>query len=242
MKIKNAIIYLIVSIIIFSSFEIPQILIDKISKKIESEIYLQDKNETKIDVEAEKIYLVSAIHNIEKSNTVEVAGNGDKWYLVDNVIDSTSKTIYEKINKELSNLKEYNILNSSKITNIQNYSIGIIKKSYRMDKEKYTINSAELIIDKSTEYKIELEEKTGKIISIDFEKDKLYETSSMKGILELYIKYLDLYIIDDWQYEEDIINKQYIYKSNKADLKAILVEKANRFLLSIHTGNITSVN
>ena len=46
-----------------------------------------------------------------------------------------------------------------------------------------------------------------------------------------YIQYLNLYIIDDWKYEDDMCISQ------KANLVINLVEDQDMFILSIHTIN-----
>lgn len=76
---------------------------------------------------------------------------------------------------------------------------------------------------------VDIEKKTGKIIKISFNKDILNNDINKSEILENYIKYLNLYIIDDWKFE----NNQVI--SEKAGLCVIFIEdtKNNQLSLSI---------
>ena len=79
MKIKSFIIYFSVVIIVFFSLKAPSFLMEKLSKDIEKNVYKIEENKTQIDVEAEKIYLVKAIHNIRSdSPTVTInSSNGE---------------------------------------------------------------------------------------------------------------------------------------------------------------------
>lgn len=73
-KIKNFIIYIIVSVIILASFKIPELLLELENNNIEIAVYEKEKKKNAIDIEAEKIYLVKAIHDIEdESGLVEIS-------------------------------------------------------------------------------------------------------------------------------------------------------------------------
>ena len=61
--------------------------------------------------------------------------------------------------------------------------------------------------------------------------------------MQSFIEYLDLYIIDDWKYEEGMIqaeqnNRQWKYeirqmKSDKADLTVVLLEDDEYYMLGV---------
>ena len=53
-------------------------------------------------------------------------------------------------------------------------------------------------------------------------------------IIKKYISYLNLFIVQDWQYETDEVNKVYAMKSETAGIKVSLVETLDNFLFSVH--------
>lgn len=65
---KNFLIILFVFSIILISFLIPNLLFKVEDLNMEKQIYSRSKHKNKIDVQAEKIYLVSAINDISNSN------------------------------------------------------------------------------------------------------------------------------------------------------------------------------
>ena len=75
---------------------------------------------------------------------------------------------------------------------------------------------------------INIEEKTGKVISADFSKNFLKTDIEIENMLRNYAKYLDLDIIDDWKFE-----KNNILKSEKAQLIIMLIEKGDSCMLTI---------
>ena len=240
MKIKNIIIYIVVFVMILISFKLPGILLQIEEAHIESKVYEKGKKEKSIDIETEKIYLVKAIHDIEDENhPVEIVVNGNKYFLTEQAVDNNSIQTGKKIDEELLKLKEANIVKKFEIDNRNNYSIGIVNKFYKKEKGEYILYTAKLTIN-NKEYSLEMENKTGKILSLTLEKDNFNDTTSRKETLEKYINYLDLYMIDDWEYKEDKINKEYSFTSNKADLVANISETSNNFILSIHSRSIHS--
>lgn len=74
---------------------------------------------------------------------------------------------------------------------------------------------------------INIEEKTGKIINADFSKNFLKSDVEKEKQLRNYAKYLDLDIIGDWKFEENVL------KSEKAQLTIMLVEKGESCMLTI---------
>lgn len=79
---------------------------------------------------------------------------------------------------------------------------------------------------------IAVEEKTGKIISLDFSKNFFREDTTVKEKLENYAKYLDLDIIGDWEYENGTL------KSTKAQLYIMLEELDSGYMLTITPNDV----
>lgn len=79
---------------------------------------------------------------------------------------------------------------------------------------------------------IAVEEKTGKIISLDFSKNFFREDTTVKEKLENYAKYLDLDIIGDWEYENGVL------KSTKAQLYIMLEELDSGYMLTIAPNDV----
>ena len=223
MKIKNLIIYIIVFCIIFASLKVPNILIKVLLDNIESKIFERPENDVNIDVEAEKIYLVKAIHSIRSDNPTVAISSADGRKLLIESIKPYKSNESPNVYNELNSLREYNILNNLEIEIDNSYRVEeFISKSY-LNKNEYIINNVIATID-GEEVHFEIENKTGKIIYAYFNKEKLNSKIGNEGILRNFVKYLDLHIIKDWKYEEDLINQKYILKSEKADLAIILNE------------------
>ena len=226
MRIRNIIIYVVVCIIIFASFNIPNILLESLVNNFEKEVYAKSKNETILDVETEKIYLVHAIHEIESENKcIQISSNKNRTILVESVANENIGK--NNINDELINLRECNILNKLELKETTSCSIGIIDKYYQEDKETYVVSNILVYID-DKKYNIEVECKTGKILSIYAEKKEL-NISDKEKLMRNYIKYLDLNIIDDWNYENSVL------KSEKAKLVVNLEKNDNYYKMSIHS-------
>lgn len=229
-KIKNIIIYISVTIIVFASFKIPEILLEQENNDIEIEVYEKEKNKSKIDVEAEKIYLVKAIHDMENDDsTVSISPSGIEEYFttVESINENIERTDLEK---ELKKLKEYNILKNFETTTDSDISISVINKFYKNSNSKYTINNISLE-NNNQKYELDIENKTKKILCVTLEKDNLY-SNNKEEIMKNYIKYLDLYIIDDWKFVDNML------KSEKAQLVvAGFVDNENNYILSIHSSN-----
>ena len=81
----------------------PEILLNFWNDKIGMEIYQKEKDTNAIDIEAENIYLVKAIHGIEDEGTFVEISKGTEKILVTKENDNN-------IEKELRKLVEYNIL------------------------------------------------------------------------------------------------------------------------------------
>lgn len=224
-KLKNGIIELLVCIIIFASFKMPEKLLKMENDKIQLAIYEKEKDETTIDVEAEEIYLVKAIHDMEsEESSVEITSSSEiveKIIFVEEPKDTTS------IYKELQRLKEYNIL---KELEIKNHEIELINKFYQRENRRYGIETFLLIGENEATFKVE--QKTGKILELAIRKDKIINTSK-EEIMKNYVQYLDLYIIDDWKFENNML------KSEKAQLIVNLItsqkSEFNYAILTIHS-------
>ena len=216
MKIKNICIYIIFAIIIFSVFKLPETMLMAEENKIEKKSYEKQEKQSKIDVEIEKIYLVKAIHDMQTIKSIAISPNDNSTKDIYQYSDELYK-IQDKFNNQIKRLGDYNILKNINLE-INKTGIAFLFKTYQNDENKYIINNINLKIN-NKDYNIEMENKTNKIIYILFNKEDMCEISH-KEILENYIKYLDLYIIDDWEYVEDkeditysLISKKFSFSS-----------------------------
>ena len=230
MKIKNMIIYLLFCIAILILFRTPEYLLKIEENNIENEVYEKKKIDQKIDIQTEKIYLVKAIHEMESDNSkVEISSSQKSWILVESpsTEENEKNSIPNVSKKQLQKLKEFNILRNFDIDYDSKYNVKLISKTYQGE-ENYVIDN--IFFTTTNElYNIEMEEKTGKILFINFAKEDIYDGISKEEILINYVKYLDLYIIDDWHYENDVL------KSDKAGLVVSLLANETRYILSIHS-------
>ncbi len=221
MKIKNIVIYLIVFIIILVSFMMPEVLLKIEENKMEGIVYEKKSQKNQLYVDAENIYLVKAIHDIEKINAVEITSSEKiEWVLVEKSFDE-EKDEYVALN-ELKKLEDYNIL---KLGNIENYSFTVINKLYHNDKEQYIINNI-LLMTNNRSFNFEIEAETKKILKIYLETNDIEDREEL---MLNFIKYLNLYIIDDWKYEDEIL------KSEKAKLAVKLENIDDKYVLSINS-------
>ena len=229
MKVKNFIIYIIIFIIIITSFKVPEILLATEISDIENQMFYKEGIKSSIDIEAEKIYLVKAIHDIEnKMNSTEITASNKKYAITEQVVESPNKNAvdegFEGIGEELRKLIELNVLDTE-ITG--GYTRTLTKSQYETNQNRYVVYNGWIEFEDKL-FTIEIENKTRKILVMNFSKDDLYTECSKEELLTNYVKYLELYIIDDWYYEEDML------KSDKAGLVVNLVEIGSRYILSIH--------
>lgn len=229
MKIKNIIIYIIVFIIIIASFKAPEILLATKINDIENQMFYKEKIKNSIDVEAEKIYLVKAIHDMENgNNAIEIATSNKKYSITGLVVENSNGNIVDEksegIIEELSKLIEQNILDTD-ITRI--YTGSLVDRQYATNQNRYVLFDGYIEFEDKL-FSVELESKTRKILFINFSKEDLYDKCSKEELLTNYVKYLDLYIIDDWHFENDML------KSDKASLIVNLAEAGERYILSVH--------
>lgn len=235
MKIKNTIIYVIVLIVVFLSFKVPEWVLKNEEDNMEMSYYWKQK-ESKIDVEAEKIYLVKAIHDIqEELSRVEIATDASKHGKIIEFSGAEMEDLKVSRNfeKELLKLQEYNIIKYPSTIdtsgNNEYSAMSIIDRSYTIGEKLYTISNLEWIVDGNM-YEFEVESKSGKILFISFDKNEINNGLTDEQIMRNYVNYLDLHIIDDWTLEDGML------KSEKAGLIVNVVksEKMDTCLLSIN--------
>lgn len=219
---KNKLIISSVFFILLLSFLAPQILFEMEDLRMEKQIFTQSKTKRKIDVQAQKIYLVKAIHDMSgssmeiQSQTV-VASSNKKVLVEESQSEQEEEKVINQVKNEFLKLEECKILkdmNASFSTteyNVKNYVN--FKKEYEMH---YTF-----LGNKTSEMSLGRESKTGKILFAVFPKDKLQTELERQEILENYVKYLDLYMIGDWKFENNTL------KSEKAGLCAMLFIDSN---------------
>lgn len=224
MKIKNFIIYLLVCVIILVSFILPNALFKIEENKMEGIVYEKKVQINSLDVDAENIYLVKAIHNIEKINVVEISSSEKpQWVLVEKASSENDNQHSITTFNQIKKLEDYNIL---KLENSDSYISTVVNRLYHNDKEQYIIYNVLLKTDNST-FDYEIEAKTKKILKISLDKNDLVDNK--EEIMLNFVKYLDLYIIDDWKYEDGIL------KSEKAKLAVKLESLDNKYILSINS-------
>lgn len=221
-------IYFLVCIIVFISFKIPEILL-KNENDIGLEIYERKKKSNQLDVEAGKIYLVKTIHEIEECKAMQIMTNHTQLMLSFNEMQIDK---FKNVFDELLKLYEHKILNSIlEDTNIDEKidEVSLITKQYKSKANTYVVNNMVLKFNNKT-FVLNIEEKTGKIIYIAFDKNDLSNQNDKKEILENFVKYLNLYVIGDWEYDADTT----ILKSEKAGLQVKWEESEEDVMLSIH--------
>lgn len=219
----------VVLLIVFASFKIPGLLFEVQEKYMQTHAYEREKSKGNINIETEKIYLVKAIHDIEKESSSAVIGYQD--VNKKNIIVSSAKEESEtskEIQKELEKLQEHQILKRFEIKENKQWKVGFTHRFYRTDNANYIVNYVSLEIG-DNRHMLEIEDKTGKIIHIVSETDNLFEGMSSKDILERYIQYLDLYIIEDWIVEDNYA------RSEAAGLEITLDKSEGEYMLAIHS-------
>lgn len=219
---KNKIISLGVILLIFTSFLAPKILLEMEDVQAEKQIFTQSKTKTKIDVQAEKIYLVQAIHDMSESSMeiqsqTKIISDIESTFVEETYTKQEEKNLISQVKNELLKLEESKILKDMSASvdnteyNFKNYTN--LKKEYEM--------CYFFLGNKTTEMSVGIEGKTGKILFAVFPKNKLSTDLDKQEILENYVKYLDLYMIGDWKFENNSI------QSEKAKLCAMLFLDAN---------------
>ena len=226
---KNLFVCLIVGVIVFLSFCIPNILFKIEDLNTEMVSYKKEKVVNRINVEAENIYLVKAIHDIQDGN---LNLNLKSMAKSVNAVES-QKTVEDEgkfeadIRKELGKMSEAKVLNNM-IANNKKIEIDykMNEREYINYEKTYKIIQVKIILSQSEYMLIEIEEKTGKIIYISSNSDMIKDIDK-EEILRNYIKYLDLYIIDDWPFENNVLI------SEKAELIVSIVSYEDMHILSV---------
>ncbi|MCI8833544.1 MAG: hypothetical protein HFJ19_05060 [Clostridia bacterium] len=227
---RKVFIYLIVIIIVYLSFFMPNILFSLEDLNMENTSYKKKPIDNKIDVQAENIYLVKAIHDMQDgTSNLKIADSSSEIMALANnqgIEDETIKKLIEEINK----MKEYNILEGT----FENYEemklrYHIYGREYSNLENKYLINRIVFSTDEYEKF-VEIEEKTGKIIYyVGTHKEDVTEEIGAEEVLRNYIRYLDLYIIDDWTFRDNMLI------SEKAKLMANFVNIGNQYLVAINS-------
>lgn len=138
-----------------------------------------------------------------------------------------------QIIEEMEKMKENNVLQNT-ITDYQETDVeySVYGSEYSNQKKEYAVNRVILTTDGKETVDAGIEEKTGKILYyIGTHKYNIKEDISEEEVLRNYIKYLDLYIIDDWKFENNMLI------SKKAKLVAILRIYKDNSAISIHSTN-----
>lgn len=232
---KNRGIILVVFVMILCSFLVPNLLFGVEDFRIERQICAIAKPKSKIDVQAEKIYLVRAIHDMEgyyrnleiqKKEKVVYYANGNNIDVAPSEIISTTKiedeATFAELKNEMAKLEKGNVLRNLTLGEEEQNSAYVLEKIYANEEEDYKTKHYYF---KNSEIEVERENKTGKILTIIFPKDSLLEDT--QEIKKNFVKYLDLYIIDDWKLENNSL------KSEKAQLEVLLVETEEQCRLTI---------
>lgn len=225
---KKIIIYILFFLIIFASFKVPEILFKIRNDLAETEVHKIKEEKSKIDIETQKIYLVKAIHDMEQEKMSYSIMSDDaqsRYGITESIVDNEGAK--NELCKEIINLQNCEIIANLNIDSAALIKRDNLDRKYTNKENKYTINCYYLEIDNNY-FGYEIESKTEKIIYIMFRKQFLPNTAKQE-ILMNYIKYLELSIIDDWKYENEML------VSEKAGLVASLIENDSTYNLSINT-------
>lgn len=222
-KIKNGIVYLLVLLMIIFSFQMPQILFEMEDASRSKMIFKREKTGSKIDVQAENIYLVKAIHDMKEGRFyVKIA----PYKEVEVVEMSPKETISlvkqwegTRLKEELEKLQKDGILKNVEMH--ENSPMTQTEKWYHKEEKNYQTD-----IFSNGEVLAEVERKTGKCIMLSFPKEMLADLDKQE-VMKNYIQYLDLYIVDDWQFQ----NSKMV--SQKAQLEVTLVMNEENCILEI---------
>lgn len=227
-KVKKFIIYVLFILIILASFKAPEILFKLQNELAETEVHKIKEEKCKIDIETQKIYLVKAIHDMEQEKmdyTIMYDNTQDKYRIIESI--SNDEEAKKEICKEIIKLQDSGVISNLNINAETLIRKENLDRKYTNKENKYTINCHYMEVDNDY-FGYEIESKTEKIIYIVLD-EKFIPEIEKEEILKNYIKYLELAIIDDWEYK----NKMLI--SEKAGLVARLIEEKGTNTLSINT-------
>lgn len=229
-KIVSCVSYLFFIAIIVSSFCIPDLLLDRLTFSFEAAMY-SGGSQGSIDVEAEEIYLVKAIHDME-TEEAEVYFNVVSVSSPEALSEYESGTVlveFAQIEEEMLKMQESGVLKD--YDPVVDTEMGIMSEIYRVDQSEYTVKNIFFPRDNAV-LLMEQEKKTGKMLSVFFNKEDVPKEAERRELLENYIRYLNLYIIDDWSYEDQRM------KSQKAQLVVGFEKGGEGCILAIHSRDI----
>jgi len=132
---------------------------------------------------------------------------------------------------EMKKMKENNVLKNA-ITDYKEAEIEyyVYAQEYVKQRKDYGINGFILTTDGKDSVDLQIEEKSGKVIRyIANPKYDIFQDVSIEETLRNYIKYLELYIIDDWEYDRCMLI------SEKARLVAVFQKDTAHNTISIHS-------
>lgn len=227
---KKVFIYLIVIIIVYLSFCMPNIIFSLEDLKMENTSYKKKPTDSKIDVQAESIYLVKAIHDIQDgSSNLKISNHYSEISVSVKSKENNNKIIkylLEETRKmQICDNQLEHLLEKCEDTNFKYYIYG---REYNNSKKEYKIYRIVFKID-NYEMFVDIEEKTCKILfCFGIPKNK-EEGINEEQILRNYIRYLDLYIIDDWIYKNNML------VSEKAKLEVNIVYYDNIYYIYINS-------
>lgn len=227
--VKKIILLFMSFLIISFSFIMPSLLFRVEDLAREKEIFSRPKIERKIDVEVEKIYLVTFIHDIYEIKDKRVYYEDEKGKTsvrssntpIVNV--HTDLEITEKFKSEVLKLISNEIINEITVDKYIQYC-----EIDNIFFPEYTVTTCSMEKENREWIQVNIEEKTGKVIGAEFSKTFLKTDTQIEKQLRNYAKYLDLDIIGDWKFENNNI-----LKSEKAQLTIMLVEKNDSCILTI---------
>lgn len=234
---KNKILILLSFMIILFSFFLPRLLFEIEDFNRESQVFSVAKAKSKIDVQAEKIYLVKAIHAINESyRNVQISRKETVYYgdktsvkeaptMVMTSAQMQDEDVIKHLKNELLKLENGNILKSLNL-NSAAFEIETRDFLYSNGENEYSMKQSRLK-NEAYELNIETEHKTGKILCLFFPREKLQTEVEIEEILRSYVQYLELYIMDDWKFEDKTL------KSEKAQLTVHFVQSEETYILSI---------
>lgn len=223
--------YIISIILIIISFVFPAIMLKQDENAFGIIVY-KEIPQRAITTNVKNIYLVKAIHDIESAVAQEKIDSKSTIVKRTILVEKNNENMKNNIEKEIQKLAEKNIMKNI-FEKVDNYDMEVNERILKKDNIEYTVNVMEFKIN-SQEYEFEIESKSGKILAMFIDKDCINPNFSKQEILEIYISYLGLDIIDDWNYEN------YWLTSKKADLIVTLAgnEEQNKYIMSIHSNEL----
>jgi len=202
---KNILICLVSLIIIVLTFAIPNLLFRIEDLQNDRKEYSISKAESKIDVKAQKVYLVKVINEIQNGR-LNLAVN-DLLYSIslNEKSNNESDTILQKLKRERKSIIDNMIIKEEFSNNNEELlQYEVQERNYSNKTTKYVINQIVLSLGDGKRILVEMEEKTGKILLYSSSIAEI-EGLEEEEILKNFVKYLDLYIIDDWKYGNNML-------------------------------------